>query len=40
MLPIKLMWLSSLFLFLGGGVEMVGALALMIVADVISEEQR
>ncbi|KAF8243212.1 MFS general substrate transporter [Wilcoxina mikolae CBS 423.85] len=39
-LPIKLTWLSAAFLMLGGGMQMLVALILMILADVTPADQR
>ncbi|KAF8537766.1 major facilitator superfamily domain-containing protein [Trichophaea hybrida] len=39
-LPIKLTWLSAAFLMLGGGVQMLIALILMVLADVTPADQR
>jgi hypothetical protein len=39
-LPIKLTWLSAAFLMLGGGVQMLAALILMVLADVTPADQR
>lgn len=39
-LPLRLVWLTGLFRVIGGGDQVVVAIALVMVADVFSEEER
>lgn len=39
-LPLKLMWLSSFFLIIGGGSTVTGAVAMMVITDASPEAYR
>lgn len=39
-LPLKLVWLSSFFLIIGGGGTVTGAVAMMIITDATNEKSR
>lgn len=40
MLPLRLVWLSGLFRVIGGGEQVLTAIALVMIADIFSEEER
>lgn len=40
MFPVRLIWLSAIFLLIGGGATVFAATLLALIADVFSEEQR
>lgn len=39
-LPLRLVWLTGLFRIIGGGDQVVVSIALVMVADIFSEEER
>lgn len=39
-IPLRMVWLSALFKVIGGGDVVISAIALVIVADVFSEDER